>query len=118
MKGGESFDAFKDDWVHIYTSGADNFKSCRLTDSDTYTLLKGVRYTIEKIENVTQMEAAAADKKKKDDDAKQKIIDDKKKADADAKKKEDDKKKADDAKKKDAEGKSASKDSKLSLIQL
>lgn len=112
MKGGESFDAFKDDWVHIYTSGADNFKSCRLTDGDTYTLLKGVRYTIEKIENVTQMEAAAANKKKKDDDAKQKIIDDKKKADADAKKKEDDTKKADDAKKKDAEGKSASKDTK------
>jgi len=32
-----------DDWVHIYTSGADNFRSCRLRDGDSFTLFKSIR---------------------------------------------------------------------------
>jgi hypothetical protein len=42
----------KGDWSHIVTSGADNFKDCRLKDGDTYTLLQGVKYTYSSIKNL------------------------------------------------------------------
>jgi hypothetical protein len=51
------------DWVHIYTSGADNFKSCRLADGKSFTLLQGISYTLSNITNVTAQKAA--DEKKK-----------------------------------------------------
>ena len=36
----------KSDWVHIYTSGSDNFKNCRLADDNSFTLLQGVSYQV------------------------------------------------------------------------
>jgi hypothetical protein len=44
----------KGDWSHIVTSGADNFRDCRLKDGDTYTLLQGVKYTYRSIKNLSQ----------------------------------------------------------------
>ena len=45
----------KGDYSHIFTSGADNFKGCRLKDGDTYTLLQGVKYTYSSIKNLSQI---------------------------------------------------------------
>lgn len=56
------------DWVHIYTSGADNFKNCRLADGNSFTLLKGISYRISNITNITQQKAAE-EKKKADEKA-------------------------------------------------
>lgn len=44
----------KGDWSHIVTSGADNFKDCRLKEGDTYTLLQGLKYTYSSIKNLSQ----------------------------------------------------------------
>ncbi len=44
----------KGDWSHIITSGADNFRDCRLKDGDTYTLLQGVKYTYRSIKILSQ----------------------------------------------------------------
>lgn len=44
----------KGDWSHIVTSGADNFRDCRLKDGGTYTLLQGVKYTYSSIKNLSQ----------------------------------------------------------------
>ena len=68
-----------DDWVHIINSGADNHKSCRLKDGDSFTLLKNIQYRISDIVNLTQQKADA--EKKKADEAAQKTA-----ADAAAKK--------------------------------
>jgi len=47
----------KSDWVHIYTSGADNFKNCRLADGKSFTLLQGVSYQVVSIKNITKQKA-------------------------------------------------------------
>lgn len=57
------FNAFKHDWVHIYTSGADNFRDCRLKDGDSWTLYQGMSYRIVSIENLTAKKAEEARKK-------------------------------------------------------
>ncbi len=51
------------DWSHIYTSGADNFKNCRLADGNSFTLLQGISYTVSNVTNVTQQKAAEEKKK-------------------------------------------------------
>ncbi|MEJ8843113.1 hypothetical protein WG954_12050 [Lacibacter sp. H375] len=51
------------DWSHIYTSGADNFKNCRLADGKSFTLLQGISYTVSNLTNVTQQKAAEEKKK-------------------------------------------------------
>lgn len=56
------------DWSHIYTSGADNFKNCRLADGNSFTLLKGISYTVNNVTNVTQQKAAE-EKRKADEKA-------------------------------------------------
>ncbi|MEN9599092.1 MAG: hypothetical protein RL596_1403 [Bacteroidota bacterium] len=46
-----------DDWVHVLVSGADNFKNCRLKDgANSYTLFKGLTYTISNVKNITEEE--------------------------------------------------------------
>ena len=60
----------KDDWVHILTSGADNFKNCRLVDGDSYTLYKGLSYTITDVVNVTEQKNTTEINKKNKEDGK------------------------------------------------
>jgi hypothetical protein len=78
-----------DDWVHIITSGADNFKNCRLKDGNSFTLYKSLSYKISNVINITEEKAAAAKAKeiaeKEKADAKAKEIADREKAAALAK---------------------------------
>jgi len=69
-----------DDWVHNVLGAK---KDCAIKDGDSYTLFKGLRFTITNVQNLTE-EKAAAEKKKADDAAARQAAADKKKADADA----------------------------------
>lgn len=53
------FDPLNDDYSHVFTSGADNNKDCRLPDGDSFTLYRGMRYTISNVVNITQEKAEA-----------------------------------------------------------
>jgi hypothetical protein len=97
------------DWSHIYTSGADNFKKCRLADGNSFTLLQGISYTVNNVINITQQKAAE-EKKKADAKlaAEKKAADEKKQREdkiAADKKAADEKKLADEKKKKEAQAK-------------
>jgi hypothetical protein len=82
----------KSDWVHSVVDGPDNFRKCRMKVGDTFTLYKGLTFTITDVINLTEKKAAEA-KKKADEAAAKQAEADKKKADAEALAK----KKADDA---------------------
>jgi hypothetical protein len=94
----------KSDWVHNVVDGPDNFKKCRMKVGDTYTLYKGLTFTITDVINLTEKKAADA-KKKADDAAAKQAEADKKKADAEAQKKLADEQAA--AKKKETEAAAA-----------
>jgi len=47
----------KDDYFHIYSAGVDNGKNCRLVDGNSFTLFKGMRYSISSIVNLTAQKA-------------------------------------------------------------
>jgi hypothetical protein len=76
----------KSDFVHSVVDGPDNFRKCRMKVGDTYTLYKGLTFTITDIVNLTEKKAAEA-KKKADEAAAKQAEADKKKADAEAQKK-------------------------------
>lgn len=79
LKPNGKFDAFKDDWVHIYNSGADNFKDCRLKDGNSFTLFQGVSYQVSSLVNVTQEKAATEKKKQQEELARQQKLEAEKK---------------------------------------
>jgi hypothetical protein len=105
----------KDDYAHLYTSGADNFKDCRLPDGKSFTLFKAISYEISNIEDVTakkaaeekkrQDEIAAAAEKKKQEEAARVAAAEKKKQEDAAKAAAAEKKKQEDAAKAAAEKK-------------
>lgn len=127
LKPNGKFDAFNDDYVHIYNYNVEKDKNCLIKEGDKVTLFRGISYTITNVKNLTQEKAAAekkklddqakadADKKKKEADAKTKADEEKKKKEADAKAKADADAKADLEKKKkeaDADKKKKEADSK------
>lgn len=98
LKPNDRFDAHDDDYSHIYTSGASYFKTCRLTDGNSFTLFKGIRYTYSSIENITQKKAAEEKRKQEAEALKQKKIEEEKKAAEEKKKKEEELKMANEKK--------------------
>jgi hypothetical protein len=84
IKGGDNFGP-DDDWVHAYTSGADNFKNCRIADGKSFTLFKDMTYSIGSIENITEKKEELEKRKKAE--AREKELAEKKKAEDAAKEK-------------------------------